>query len=1187
MASLPEPQRKLLEKAVLAARDAAEAGARDALERLAVPKPRPFAEMSASEQELRVALRAHARQLGDPLRADGAQAIDRLVGECAYEHWHRMLFARFLAENQLLIHPEHGVAVTLDECEQLAPEEGEPNRWALAARFAARMLPALFRPDDPILSLHFAPEHQQALEACLADLAPDVFRADDSLGWVYQFWQKKRKDEVNDSGVKIGADELPAVTQLFTEPYMVQFLLHNTLGAWWAGKVLAGKPELSVTATSEEELRRACAVEGVEWTYLRFVRDGEGQAWRPAAGTFDGWPKRAAELRVLDPCCGSGHFLVEAFRILVALRRAEERLVPREAGDAVLRDNLFGLELDERCIQIAAFSLALAAWNQPEARGFRVLPELHLACSGLSVGTDEADWLRVAGAAPRLRDLMRRLHRLFTDAPVLGSLLDPKTAVEGTGTGLRFDDERTVGELLPLIEQALAREEVRGRAESREIGIAAQGMARAAALLAGTYTLVITNVPYLGRGAHVEVLKEWADKYEKEAQADLATIFVARMLRWASTGGSIAAVTPQNWLYLTGYKSLRERLLTDRAWNLVGWLGAGAFETISGEVVSVALVLLSTARPLPGHSVAGVDVSGAKASIQKAALLRGAHAGELESFSGGGGFRAACSIQLVPQVAQLKNPDARVLLRPLSGKAQLSSLAHSSHGIGTFDSQRFCRNWWEVDVDPDVWMLQQSTPDKTVAFSGCSFVVLWEGGNGQLATLMAHKGAEGYSSGKWKAGLSEVGKRGVLVGQMGDMPSTLFAGSAFDENASVIVPDRPEHLPAIWCFCSSQAFVESIRAIDDSIKVTCKTLVKLPFDLEAWTEVARERFPEGLPEPQSNDPTQWLFHGHVAGMLSVGSASSGLCVPDPVPGRHASLASRTPNLADALQVGVARLLGYRWLAERDPAMRLDIAARAWAERCSELATLADEDGVVCIGSVLGELPAADRLQRLLAAALGSAWSPVLLDRLLAEVEFGGKTLEAWLRDGFFEQHCKLFHERPFVWQIWDGRKKDGFSVLVNYHRLDRKLLERLTYTVLGDWITQQQAGMKAGTVGAADRLAAATILKGKLEAILEGEPPHDIFVRWKPLEEQPLGWDPDLNDGVRTNIRPFVEAGVLRKNPKIKWSKDRGKEPQSLRPADSFPWFWQDGKFTGDRLNDIHLTLDQKRAARRAKGRPC
>ena len=258
-------------------------------------------------------------------------------------------------------------------------------------------------------------------------------------------------------------------------------------------------------------------------------------------------------------------------------------------------------------------------------------------------------------------------------------------------------------------------------------------------------------------------------------------------------------------------------------------------------------------------------------------------------------------------------------------------------------------------------------------------------------------------------------------------------------------------------------------------------------------------------------------------------------------------------------------------------MRLSQRARDLVASCDVLLPLADEDGVVCISSVRGEPPAAERLLEMLHAAYGSKWSDSLIDKLLFETGCkSGTTLDDWLRNSFFEQHCKLFHQRPFVWHLWDGRK-DGFSVLVNYHRLDNSTLKNLTYSYLGDWITIQKREAADGKPGADSRLAAAQDMQKKLELILEGEPPYDIFVRWKPLSEQAIGWHPDLNDGVRMNIRPFVKAGILRKNPNIKWTKDRGKEPN--RPADQFPWFWIDGEFTGERVNDVHMNLADKTRA--------
>jgi hypothetical protein len=277
-----------------------------------------------------------------------------------------------------------------------------------------------------------------------------------------------------------------------------------------------------------------------------------------------------------------------------------------------------------------------------------------------------------------------------------------------------------------------------------------------------------------------------------------------------------------------------------------------------------------------------------------------------------------------------------------------------------------------------------------------------------------------------------------------------------------------------------------------------------------------------------------------------------------------------------LQVAVARLLGYTWPAETDTEMELSDEAHTWIAHSQALARHTDDDGIVCLPSVRGELPAHDRLLKLLIASWETvtrgSWKPAILDRLLADADCAGKGLDVWLREKFFEQHAKLFHHRPFIWHVWDGLK-DGFSALVNYHQLDARKLERLIHTYLGDWIRQQEEGVRNSIDGANIRLAAAQDLKQRLSLILEGEAPYDIFVRWKPLAQQPIGWHPDLNDGVRLNIRPFMVAEVLRHNKKpklnITWQKDRGKDVVSA------PWF---KKFGGDRINDHHLTVAEKQA---------
>ena len=195
--------RSKLEQVVKEARIVSEAAARAALEQLGVGAASAYPHLSEKERELRIKLRAHGRQLGDQLSKDKkTQEIGLLLEEVAYQHWHRMLFARFLAENDLLMYPDpdEPVAVTLEECAELAAEDQTArNGWELAARYAAQMLPQIFRPDSPVFQLNLPLEHQHKLERLLEELPPEVFTASDSLGWVYQYWQAQKKEEVNAS----------------------------------------------------------------------------------------------------------------------------------------------------------------------------------------------------------------------------------------------------------------------------------------------------------------------------------------------------------------------------------------------------------------------------------------------------------------------------------------------------------------------------------------------------------------------------------------------------------------------------------------------------------------------------------------------------------------------------------------------------------------------------------------------------------------------------------------------------------------------------------------------------------------------------------------------------------------------------------------------------------------------------
>ena len=1051
MSVLTSRERKLLEGVCVRGRRAAEHAVRAALIALALTAERPPAHLSEEDRRLRRGLRAKARQLGDQ-----GDSLALLVAECAYEQWHRLLFARFLAENDLLLHPEYRAPVTIEDCEELAASLGEPDGWSVAARFAADILPGIFRLADPCVSLHLAPEGRLALEGILAELPAELLTADDALGWVYQFWQKDKKDEVNASERKIGGADIGPVTQLFTEHYMVRFLFENSLAAWWAAR----HPDSPLVKTFE---------------YLRLDDDG-----KPAAGSFDSWPERVSEVTVMDPCCGSGHFLVEAFSMLWQMRVEEEGLSPVDAQDAVLRENLFGLELDPRCVQIAMFAVALQAWKA--GGGWRELPVPNIACSGIPVKASVEEWTALALGDACLESALTRLHILFRDADTLGSLIDPIRDI------MRADDSNQAA--LDEIEWSAATEIIHqlvptteGNSERNELAVDVSVASRAATSLARSYTLVATNVPFLSRGKQVATLQRHLDRYFADARADLATAMLRRWLRTSD----VAVVTPQHWHSKLTYQRLRKWVLSEREYPLFARIGNNVWQTQSGGQpfkVPTVLSIFVGRPPEESSTVVAIDIGDGPTALKGAELQR-------------------VNFTRTLQRKQLENTEHRIVTRLFDDRLPLlSDFADCYQGTSTGDNVRYCLNFWELDDIADPWRYWQSSVVSHTEFGGREHVVRW---NGQ-------EGAERH--GAAIRGRAAWGRRGMAISQMGRLYTTQYTGELYDNNVAALIPKRVADLSAVHAFMTSAEFVEAVRVIDQSVKVEVATLPKVPFDFDRWRKVADETV--ALPEPFSDDPTQWLFAG------------------------------RPEVSAAPLQVAVPILLGYRW-PERADSDDLDVYA--------------DADGIVCLPPVAGEAPGVDRLQQLLATAYGASWSPSKATELLAATG-SKKNLGDWLRDEFFKQHCALFGNRPFVWHIWDGLR-DGFSALVNYHRLDRKTLEKLTYTYLGDWIERQRADLRDGAAGAETKLAAAQKLRESLELILAGEPPYDIFVRWKPLAKQPIGWDPNINDGVRLNIRPFIQAGILRSPVNVNWKKDRGANP--------------DGS---ERLNDLHFTSAEKRAAR-------
>jgi hypothetical protein len=339
---------------------------------------------------------------------------------------------------------------------------------------------------------------------------------------------------------------------------------------------------------------------------------------------------------------------------------------------------------------------------------------------------------------------------------------------------------------------------------------------------------------------------------------------------------------------------------------------------------------------------------------------------------------------LLNQLAQLENPDAKIVLGDIVTGTLLSSYAYSAQGIGTTDNPRFVLKFWEVPTRPIGWEFFQTAATSPAYVSGCNSIFAWGGPGSAYFNHIAELKAQNRIGGGWQAGSIAWGRPGFCVNVTRNQIVCRFAQGKFDTTVGAIIPNSPDTLEAIFLFLTSPEYQEALRGLDQSLSITESTLVQVPIDLSRWTKLAQERLPEGLPAPFSFDPTQWVFRGDV------------------------------PSSDEPLQVAMSLLVGYRWPDQSE----------------SPLHTHADEDGIVTLAPLVNQDGVAGRLRALLQAAYESeeparpkgapelkgprVWNENIIPNLLVRAGSAGMSLDGWPRDTFFDAHTKLFQQRPFI-----------------------------------------------------------------------------------------------------------------------------------------------------------------------------
>ena len=397
------------------------------------------------------------------------------------------------------------------------------------------------------------------------------------IGWLYQYYNSEKKDDVFAAikkNVKITKENIPAATQLFTPDWIVRYMVENSLGRLW----VEGHPDTKtqLLPTPEEQAAYTAGSrdpEDTKWHYYLEEAQQEPQVQAQLSEISKQYADLTPEqIKVIDPCCGSGHILAYLFDVLMQIYE-NYGYTPRDAVASILQNNLYGLDIDDRAAQLAYFAVMMKAvrydkrfLKRKDEDGEPDVPQPHVYAIEESNRIEKPDVEYFCNGKPSLTDAMYTILTQLYDAKEYGSILTIPPQ-DWDALYARFDEVAD--------ESSFHRESIRKNLLP---------LVRVAQTLAQKYDVVVTNPPYMGASNMNSDLSEYVKKYYPDSKSDLFAVFIEVCSRMAKQNGYQAMITQHAWMFLSSFEKLREKMMLTETVSMAH-LGARAFEEIGGEVV--------------------------------------------------------------------------------------------------------------------------------------------------------------------------------------------------------------------------------------------------------------------------------------------------------------------------------------------------------------------------------------------------------------------------------------------------------------------------------------------------------------------------------------------------------------------------------------------------------------------------
>lgn len=966
------------------------------------------------------------------------------------------------------------------------------------------------------------------------------------IGWLYQYYNSEKKDDVFAAlkkNVKITKENIPAATQLFTPDWIVRYMVENSLGRLW----LEGHPDVKEKLLPTEEEQSAYAAgnrdpEDTKWYYYLEEAEQEPEVQAQLAEIRKEYAALTPDqLKVIDPCSGSGHILAYMFDVLMKIYESYG-YTTREAVASIVENNLYGLDIDDRAAQLAYFAVMMKA-RQYDRRFFSrgIQPHVYAIVESNHVDKFAVDYF--CNGDVKLTAAMDTIISELHDAKEYGSILTV-TPQDWSALYNRFAEitedinmsrETALRELLPLVQVAEA--------------------------LAQKYDITITNPPYMSNKGMSNTLLTYVQKNYPEAKADLFAVFIEKCKSELKPNGLQAMITQHSWMFLSSYEKLRMQLRTSDIVNMAH-LGPRAFEEIGGEVVQTTAFVYRNTHIVGYKSVYCRLVEPTTQDSKESLFLSGREhysvAREQFECIGGSPFaywaseRALSNFEIAKPLIEYSRP--RV-------------------GQNTGDNERFLRFWQETEIQKIGFGVKHdelaTTGYKWIPYNkGGSFrrwygnfdrVVNWENDGKEIkdyAVIRNH----GKHWSRYIQNIENMCREGV---SWSDIASTRFAcrylpeGFICDVKGSSTYPSE-QYRTYVMAFLNSCVSIYYLQMLNPTTTFQVGNIGSLPFVFEREKEVDELALGNVALSKKDwdADETSWDFQHHplfrkvstIAEAFDQWQAECderfnqlkaneeelnrifidiyGLQEELTPEVEDKDVTVRKADLGRDIRSFISYAVGCMFGRYSLDVDGLAYAGGEWdASKYASFA--ADNDNII---PICDDEYFEDDIVGLFVEFVKTVYGVDTLDENLKFIAdaLGGKgqpkdVIRNYFLNDFYKDHCKIYQKRPIYW-LFDSGKKNGFKALIYMHRYQPDTIARIRT----DYVHEQQARYRTAIADLEQRIAnASTGERVKLNKKLTTLQAQDTEIRTYEekihhLADQMISID--LDDGVKKNYTIFQDV---------------------------------------------------------------